>query len=372
MDGAAGVASRHQGTACRSIHQHCGLRQPYQHANETGCRNSGSNKKIAGDAGKLTERVTGLAHEVSNITGLNRVDWQVSHAEHLIRAAHQRLVLTSDVEGAYALLDAADKVVGDIKEIGTINVRRAFAKNLNDLSVASRVDIDGIFVKLDALQDQITQLSVPSLGFEASKADIKEAEDGADFSTKVSIAAMNLLSAITAQYDIQQLDEPVKPLLTTDQRSHLKQNLALLVEQAQLAAIKGHAKVYSRLLSQAEAWVRGHFNLDTPNAQVLLSTFKQLSAVELSPEIPDISESMRALKVFSTVWNKEKEIRQASVGKELMDAGIIEKPVDQKAPLDGATGETVKAESVSEAPVSSDTPIASGTPIAPEKEEPAP
>lgn len=310
---------------------------------------------MSGDAGKLTERVTGLAHEVASITGLNRVDWQVSHAEHLIRAAHQRLVLTGDVEGAHALLDAADKVMGDIKEIGTINVRRAFAKNLNDLSVASRVDIEGIFVKLDALQQQITELSVPNLGFEAGKAEIKETEEDADFNEKVSTAVANLFSVVTAQYEIQQLDEPVKPLLSTDQRVYLKQNLALLVEQAQLAAIRGHSGVYHRLLAQAEEWVRGHFNLDTPVAQSTLASFKQLAGIELNPEIPDISQSMRALKVFSETWDKEKEIRQASVGKELVEAGIIEAPAVEENESKTIASEPTKAEPVKEAPVSAET-----------------
>lgn len=276
------------------------------------------------DAAKLEERVAGLAHEVSNITGLNRVDWQVAHAEHLIRAAHQRLVLTGDVDGAHALLDAADKVVSDIKEIGTINVRRAFAKNLNDLDVASRVDIEGIFAKLDALQEQILQLSIPPLSFEANKPKKVEEPEDANFGEKVSTALANMFAVVTAQYDIQQLDEPVKPLLTENQRAHLKQNLTLLVEQAQLAAIRGNTVVYKRLLSQAEEWVRSHFNLDTPVAQTTLNTFKQLTSVELDPEIPDISESMRALKVFAAAWNKEKEIRQASVGKELIGTDIVE------------------------------------------------
>lgn len=313
--------------------------------NQQGEASLGEAQKSADSASKLEARVTGLAHEVSSITGLSRVDWQVAHAEHLIRAAHQRLVLTSDTDGALALLDAADKVVGDIKEIGTINVRRAFAKNLNDLSVASRVDIEGIFVKLDALQEQISQLSVPELSFEANSAKLKAAEEDAGFNDKVSTTVANLFSVITEQYSIQQLDEPVKPLLSTDQRTYLQQNLGLLVEQAQLAAIKGNATIYRRLLSQAEDWVRAHFNLETAAAQATLVTFQQLANVELSPQVPDVTESMRALKVFTELWNKEKEIRQASVGKELMDAGLVETAVAKDAPA--AEGASVAQESVS-------------------------
>lgn len=290
-------------------------------------QNKAQSEQVITTTKALDERVIALAHEVSSITGLNRVDWQVAQAEHLLRAAHQRLVLTGDVEGAYALLDAADKVMGDIKEIGTINVRRAFAKDLNALHVAGRVDMEGIFVKLDALKEHITKLTLPPLQWQANKAEIKPVSKDADWSEKVVTTARNLFEVIGEQYQIQQLDEPVKPLLSSEQRVYLSQNLELLIEQAQLAAMKHDAVVYKRVLAQAESWVRQHFNLDTADAELTLTTFKELSAIELNPSVPGVEESMRALKVFSEAWSKEKEIRQASVGKELDKA-----PIDASVP----------------------------------------
>lgn len=287
-------------------------------------QNKGQSEQMITATKALDERVIALAQEVSSITGLNRVDWQVAQAEHLLRAAHQRLVLTGDVEGAYALLDAADKVMGDIKEIGTINVRRAFAKDLNALHMAGRVDMEGIFVKLDALKEHITKLTLPALTWQSDKTELKPLAKDADLSEKIVTTARNVFAVIGEQYEIQHLDEPVKPLLSSEQRVYLTQNLELLIEQAQLAAMKHDAVVYKRVLAQAEAWVRQHFNLSTADAELTLSTFKELSAVELNPAVPDVSESMRALKVFSEAWSKEKEIRQASVGKELDKAPVEE------------------------------------------------
>lgn len=280
-------------------------------------QNKGQADNVVTTTKALDERVAALAHEVSGITGLNRVDWQVAHAEHLLRAAHQRLVLTGDVDGAYALLDAADKIVGDIKEIGTINVRRAFAKDLNNLNVASRVDIEGVFIKLDALKEHITQLTMPTLAWQADKTEPKPMPKDADVSEKIVTTVRNVFAVIGEQYEVQHLDEPIKPLLSSEQRVYLIQNLSLLIEQAQLAAMKHDAVIYKRVLMQAEAWVRSHFNLDSAVAQVTLATFKDLSSVELNPAIPDVSGSMRALKVFAEAWEKEKEIRQSSVGQEL-------------------------------------------------------
>ncbi len=259
---------------------------------------------------ELTTRVQNIAEDLSSVTGLNRVDWQISHAEHLVRAAHQRLLLTSDIEGAHALLDAADKMMAGINEIGVMDVRRAMAKDLITLSVSNKVDVVGLFEKLDALKEQIMQLSLPPQNWEAEEVEAKAIPADADLQTKIVVTMDNIWQRFNSQYKTQKLDEPIKPILSAEQRVYLKQNLNLLMEQAQLAVIKRDPVVYQRILQQAETWVKEHFRLDTPVGETVLETLVAMQAVELNPTAPDITNSMRSLKVFAANWEKEKQIRQ--------------------------------------------------------------
>ncbi|PCI47049.1 MAG: hypothetical protein COB51_06360 [Moraxellaceae bacterium] len=264
-------------------------------------------------AEQLKAQVTALSEKIAGITGLHEVDWRISQAEHLAQAAQQRLALTNDLDGAQSLLDAANGVLAEVKEIGIIDVRRAFAKDILMLKAASRVDVAGTFVKLDVLNESIQQLSLPPVKFEAQPVDVKVASVGSGYQEDIAVGFENLWSKINSQWETQQLDQPIKPILSTDQRAYLKQNLALLMEQAQLAVMKRDPVVYERILQQAQTWTETHFNMDSPTAGAVLATFEELKSVKLSPITPDISEAVRALAMFSEHWRQEKIIRQQQV-----------------------------------------------------------
>ena len=264
-------------------------------------------------AEQLKAQVTALSEKIAGITGLHEVDWRISQAEHLAQAAQQRLALTNDLDGAQSLLDAANGVLAEVKEIGIIDVRRAFAKDILMLKAASRVDVAGTFVKLDVLNEGIQQLSLPSVKFEAQPVDVKVASVGSGYQEDIAVVFENLWSKINSQWEMQQLDQPIKPILSSDQRAYLKQNLALLMEQAQLAVMKRDPVVYGRILQQAQTWTEAHFNMDSPAAGAVLETFEELKSVKLSPITPDINEAVRALAMFNEHWRQEKIIRQQQV-----------------------------------------------------------
>lgn len=264
-------------------------------------------------AEQLKAQVTALSEKIAGITGLHEVDWRISQAEHLAQAAQQRLALTNDLDGAQSLLDAANGVLAEVKEIGIIDVRRAFAKDILMLKAASRVDVAGTFVKLDVLNESIQQLSLPSVKFEAQPVDVKVASVGSGYQEDIAVVFENLWSKINSQWEMQQLDQPIKPILSSDQRAYLKQNLALLMEQAQLAVMKRDPVVYGRILQQAQTWTEAHFNMDSPAAGAVLETFEELKSVKLSPITPDINEAVRALAMFNEHWRQEKIIRQQQV-----------------------------------------------------------
>jgi|GEM_PF-1493606 len=311
-----------------------------------------SSSSMQSKSEELANRVKNMAEELSSVTGLNRVDWQISHAEHLARAAHQRLVLTNDIDGAYALLDAADKVMADVHELGIMDVRRSMAQDLMTLKVTNKVDIIGLFEKLDALKAHIMQLSLPPQNWKAEEITAKEIPANANLQTKMAVVMDNAWQMFNSQYKTQQLDEPVKPILSTEQRSYLKQNLNLLMEQAQLAVIKRDPIVFQRIILQAETWVVEHFRLDTPVGEAVLESLVEMKAIELNPTAPDITSTIRSLKVFSVNWEKEKQIRQqGGVVSEAKQAGTVQpETTDDEASSEPETpaGETRSEESDSD------------------------
>lgn len=270
---------------------------------------------------QLKGQVSALSEKIASITGLHEVDWRISQAVHLTQAAQQRLALTHDLDGAQSLLDAANGVLAQVKEIGVINVRRAFASDILRLKEAARVDVAGTFVKLDVLNHSIQKLSMPPATFVAAAVDELDST-GADYQEKLAIRLENIWRNFNSQWDFQHLDKPIKPILSTDQRTYLKQNLALLIEQAQLAVMKRDPVVYERILQQAQNWTEQHFNMDSPAAGAVIESFEELKSVKLSPITPDISDAVRSLAFFGDQWKQEKVIRQQQLALQAATAPV--------------------------------------------------
>lgn len=95
---------------------------------------------------------------------------------------------------------------------------------------------------------------------------------------------------------IQHRDEPVEPLLSPEQTYYLQQNLHLMLEQAQLALLQRKQQPFDTALEKALQWVDTYFDDENAATQALVRGLQQLSGTEVSPEMPDISGSLRVLQ----------------------------------------------------------------------------
>jgi len=171
------------------------------------------------------------------------------------------------------------------------------------------------------LNHSIQKLSMPPATFVAAAVDELDST-GADYQEKLAIRLENIWRNFNSQWDFQHLDKPIKPILSTDQRTYLKQNLALLIEQAQLAVMKRDPVVYERILQQAQNWTEQHFNMDSPAAGAVIESFEELKSVKLSPITPDISDAVRSLAFFGDQWKQEKVIRQQQLALQAATAPV--------------------------------------------------
>lgn len=104
------------------------------------------------------------------------------------------------------------------------------------------------------------------------------------------------LERLEKYFVIHRRDEPVEPLMAPDQIYYLQQNLRLMLEQAQLALLDGNQAIFESSLQKAERWIVKYFVAKDPVTKALLSNLSELRGSEIDPELPDISQSLRALK----------------------------------------------------------------------------
>ena len=93
-------------------------------------------------------------------------------------------------------------------------------------------------------------------------------------------------------------DLEVEALLPPQEVFYLRQNLRLMFQQAQSALLSGQEQVYQSSLDSAREWLAKYFQLAGQSTQAVLNDLEQLQKVTVSQPMPDISGSLRALKVY--------------------------------------------------------------------------
>ncbi|MDZ7668668.1 MAG: uroporphyrinogen-III C-methyltransferase [Gammaproteobacteria bacterium] len=214
--------------------------------------------------------------------------WRQAEARYLLRIANHRLELQRDAGGALRLLRRADAVLAELDDPVWYDVRARLAEDINDLENLSRSDLPGLFARLEALKGELDSLPVREPRFRRPP---PEPEPAA--------ADDSVWGALTEQLSgllrIRRLDTTAKPLLAPEEAVYLKLNLHLMLERAQLAAMRREQTLFEESLDAAADWLREYFNADQPPVPGILETLASLRETELLQPLPDISG---ALAVF--------------------------------------------------------------------------
>ncbi|MCK2043539.1 uroporphyrinogen-III C-methyltransferase [Chromohalobacter sp. TMW 2.2308] len=221
-------------------------------------------------------------------------EWLHAEAEYLLRLANQRLQLERDVKGAKALLKAADERLTDADNPALIPVRRAIQSELAALDSVPTVDRTGLYLALMAQQEQLAGLPL--------KQDVEEMAAQNDDDSSLEGGWQQQLSRLGGELKdlvvIRRHDEALEALVTPEQESYLRQNVRLLLEQAQLALLKTEPKLYRASLDKAITLIDRYYDTERDAVKTSLERLESLRDKTIRPELPDISESQQTLKAF--------------------------------------------------------------------------
>ena len=241
------------------------------------------------------------ARELLEAGNRTRTDWLLAEAEYLLRIANQRLMIEKDIRGAMSALEAADEVLNESDDIGVYPVRQQLAREILALKGLTGVDRTGLYLTLEAAIDSIHQLTDQALisenapGFVVNAAQGESA--GTDEEPGAVVQAWNKVKATLMQVVVvRRMDEPVKPLLSPDQSAYARLNLQLMLEEAEMAVLRGNQPLYERALTKARTTIDDWYNASNPRVTALSDTLAELAGKNVDPELPDISQSLDLLK----------------------------------------------------------------------------
>lgn len=220
-------------------------------------------------------------------------EWLHAEAEYLLRLANQRLQLERDVKGAKALLNAADDRLREADNPALVPVRRAIQSELAALDSVPEIDRTGIYLALMAQQEQLAKLPLKQ-DIEEIAAGGGDAKPSGGWREQLATLGRELKDLVT----VRRHDQPLEALITPEQESYLRQNVRLLLEQAQLALLKSEPKLYRASLDKAHELVEGYYATDNDGVSSALDKLESLRDKDVRPDLPDISESSQLLKRF--------------------------------------------------------------------------
>ena len=112
------------------------------------------------------------------------------------------------------------------------------------------------------------------------------------------LMAADLWKEIRSLVRIQRFDRDEPALLAPGQGFFLRENLKLRLLNARLALLSRDQWTFRNELRQAHTWIERYFDSRERAVQASLGALKQLSATEVSIELPSLNESLSAIKGF--------------------------------------------------------------------------
>ena len=214
--------------------------------------------------------------------------WQVAEAEYLLRVANHRLLLEADAAGAERMLAAADEALAAAAPFAYHEVRALLATERAALQAAAGTDVQGIFLRLNALKGQLDQLPLrlPEYVAKGPK-------------PQPSPAGGTLLGALGDRFStlvrFRRSDSNARPLLPPAQAENLLLNLRLALNHAQLAALRRDQAIFETSLANAAEWLADHVDMRQQASRAIAAELAALQAEDLAAELPDISGSLARL-----------------------------------------------------------------------------
>ena len=251
-------------------------------------------------------RLSNLESSLSALQGISsglRDTWLLAEAEYYLQIANAQLQLAGNSALAKIALELADERLVSLGNPALTDVRRALADELRQLEALGVADTEGAVLTLASLAGAIESLTLRN---DVTEPDLSDPELDSEL-TGTARAWAALKGSLSNVISVRRSDQPVKPLLPPDAAYFLRSNLALQLQAARLALLRGERVLFQQSLDDAASWIAEYYDPDSLPVQSALATINELRATEFRPAPPDISGSLALLRQFIARQSQQRQ-----------------------------------------------------------------
>ena len=247
----------------------------------------------------LPARMSTLESSVASLAGISegaRDAWILAESEYYMQIANAQLQLANNPHLAALALRMADERIVQLADPGLTGVRQAIADELAALDVMKKPDIEGATLTLASLARVVESLPLAGTGEGQQEAAAIDEEQ-----SSVGRAWASVKNAMSGLVTVTPVEQARLTQLSPDAEHFLRSNIALQLQAARLALLRGEQTIFVQTLDDTSTLLRDYFDADSSQVAGALETISEVRNHVFVAEVPDISESLRLLRQFRTL-----------------------------------------------------------------------
>lgn len=259
-------------------------------------------KQIQGDVTELTQRLDSTSSKVLALTNMSHDDWKLAEVDFLLRMANERILLEHEATNSLALAQSANSVLAEMQNADLFPARKKLTEEIEALKLASKVDREGIYLQLLAITQQIENIPLIEPLFEEDEDALAALENGEEEVSptvwqRVKNVGRLAWHKLSTYVRVRDQGRRVDAILPPEDQMYLKQNLRLMLEQAQIGLLREEQHVYQASLDKAQNWIRDYYPLND-QSQIVLNDLELLKKNNVQQPLPDFSGSAALVKEY--------------------------------------------------------------------------
>ena len=248
----------------------------------------------------LPSRMSTLESTMASLAGVStsaRNTWLLAEAEYYLQIANAQLQLANNPQLASMALSMADERVVQIADPALTDVRRAISDELAALDIMEKPDIAGATLTLASLARVVESLPL-------ARAALADAPDEGTVDAEQSgmdRAWTSMKSAVSGLVKVTPPEQEKLVMLTRDGEYFLRNNIALQLQSARLALLRGEQAVFEQSLDDTSTMLDEYFDTDSAQVASTRETLAEIRGNVFTSSAPDISQSLRLLRQYRTL-----------------------------------------------------------------------
>jgi uroporphyrin-3 C-methyltransferase len=239
-----------------------------------------------------------------NNLSANSDEAALAEVEQMLMIASQQLQLSANVRAALIAMQTADSRLQRMNRPAFSGLRQTINNDMDKLRALHEADISGINLQLNNLISAVDSMPLAyqqQLPANQAAAQAASPEAGTTWQ-KLLHDIWNELKQLVR---IENTDKAEIPLLPPNQEFFLRENLKLNLLSARLALLSRDEASFRLGLKTAQRWIARYFDSKSRVNKHVSEVLKKLAASDISIELPDISDSLQAVRNYRQMRESE-------------------------------------------------------------------